>query len=110
MKKKNNKKSQKNTRMGRNIYAQRCITKEVTLTKENAIDQYIEVLDDIERHRKLNINIEYDVKMPKDVFSQEEIAELSRKMSALMMLRYGVTQMAIGEATPMKLPLPMSIA
>ena len=110
MKKKNNKKSQKNTRMGRNIYGQKCIAKEVILDKETALDQYIEVLNDIEQHRQMGTNIEYDVKMPKDVFSQEEIAELSRKMSALMMLRYGVTQMASGEATPMKLPLPMSIA
>ena len=90
MKKKNNKKRQKNTRMGRNIYGQRCITKEVTLTKENAIDQYIEVLDDIERHRKLNINIEYDVITPDDVFSEEEIEELSRKMEILTMLHSGM--------------------
>ena len=90
MKKKNNKKSQKNTRMGRNIYGQRCITKEVTLTKENAIDQYIEILDDIERHRKLNINIEYDVITPDDVFSEEEIEELSRKMEILTMLHSGM--------------------
>ena len=90
MKKKNNKKSQKNTRMGRNIYGQRCITKEVTLTKENAIDQYIAVLDDIERHRKLNINIEYDVITPDDVFSEEEIEELSRKMEILTMLHSGM--------------------
>ena len=110
MKKKNNKKSQKNTRMGRNIYGQRCITKEVTLTKENAIDQYIEVLDDIERHRKLNINIEYDVKMPKDVFSQDEIDEMNRKLSNLMMLRYGMSQMNIGKATPVVFPVPSAIA
>lgn len=90
MKKKNNKKSQKNTRMGRNIYGQRCITKEVTLTKENAIDQYIEILDDIEWHRKLNINIEYDVITPDDVFSEEEIEELSRKMEILTMLHSGM--------------------
>ena len=85
--KKQNKKSMKNTRMGRNIYGQHCIAKEVILTKENAIDQYIEVLNDIEQHRKMNINIEYDVKMPKDIFTQEEIEALSRQIRNLTMLR-----------------------
>ena len=84
------KKQNKNNRTGRNIYGQRCIAKEVILTKENAIAQYIEVLNDIEQHKKMNINIEYDIKMPKDVFAREEIAELNRKLSNLTMLRSGM--------------------
>lgn len=95
--KKHNKKSMKNTRMGRNVYGDRCISKVVVLEKETAIAQYLEILEDIERHKKMNINIEYDIQMPKDVFSQKEIAELNRKLSNLMMLRSGMMQMPFVE-------------
>ena len=84
------KQNKKNTRTARNIYGQKCIAKEVILNKETALEQYIEVLNDIEQHRQMGINIEYDVKMPKDVFSNEEIAELNRKISKLTMLRSGM--------------------
>lgn len=84
------KQNKKSCRTGRNIFGQRCIAKEVTLTKENAITQYIEVLNDIEQHKKMNINIEYDVKIPKDVFSKEEIAALTQKLVNLTMLRSGM--------------------
>ena len=67
------KQNKKNNHAGRNIFGQKCITKEVILNKENALEQYLEVLNDIEQHRQLGINIEYDVKLPKDVFSQDEI-------------------------------------
>ena len=87
--KKQNKKSMKNIRMDRNIYGQPCIMKEVVLTKENAINQYIDVLIDIEQHKRMNINIEYDVKMPKDIFTKEEIETLSRQIRNLTMLRSG---------------------
>ena len=42
----------KSNRIGRNIYGQKCIAKEVTLNKETAVEQYIEVLNDIELHRQ----------------------------------------------------------
>ena len=58
------KQNKKNNHAGRNIFGQKCITKEVILNKENALEQYLEVLNDIEQHRQLGINIEYDVKMP----------------------------------------------
>ena len=86
------KQNKKNNHAGRNIFGQKCITKEVILNKENALQQYLEVLNDIEQHRQLGINIEYDVKMPKDVFSQDDIDEMNRKMSNLMMLRYGMAR------------------
>lgn len=104
------KQNKKNNRAGRNIFGQKCIAKEVTLNKENALEQYLEVLNDIEQHRQMGINIEYDVKMPKDVFSQDEIAEMNRKMSNLMMLRYGMAQMNTGKATPIVFPVPSAIA
>lgn len=89
------KQNKKNNHAGRNIFGQKCITKEVILNKENALEQYLEVLNDIEQHRQLGINIEYDVKMPKDVFSQDDIDEMNRKMGNLMMLRYGMAQMNV---------------
>ena len=101
------KKSMKNTRMGRNIYGQHCIAKEVILTKEKAIDQYIEVLNDIEQHRKMNINIEYDVKMPREVFTQEEIDELSRKIRNLTMLRSGMANVPFVEVELPTFPIAM---
>lgn len=105
--KKNMKKS---NRIGRNIYGQKCIAKEVTLNKETAVEQYIEVLNDIELHRQKGINIGYDVKMPKDVFAQEEIVAMNRKMSNLMMLRYGMNPMSIRQATPIVFPVSTAIA
>lgn len=104
------KQNKKNNHAGRNIFGQKCITKEVILNKENALEQYLEVLNDIEQHRQLGINIEYDVKMPKDVFSQDDIDEMNRKMSNLMMLRYGMAQMNVGKATPIVFPVPSAIA
>ena len=104
------KQNKKNNHAGRNIFGQKCITKEVILNKENALEQYLEVLNDIEQHRQLGINIEYDVKLPKDVFSQDEIDEMNRKMSNLMMLRYGMAQMNVGKATPIVFPVPSAIA
>ena len=104
------KQNKKNNHAGRNIFGQKCITKEVILNKENALEQYLEVLNDIEQHRQLGINIEYDVKMPKDVFSQDDIDEMNRKMSNLMMLRYGMAQVNVGKATPIVFPVPSAIA
>ena len=104
------KQNKKNNHAGRNIFGQKCITKEVILNKENALEQYLEVLNDIEQHRQLGVNIEYDVKMPKDVFSQDDIDEMNRKMSNLMMLRYGMAQMNVGKATPIVFPVPSAIA
>lgn len=110
MKKQNKKNMKKNARTSRNIYGQKCIAKKVTFNKENALDQYIEILNDIEQHRQMGINIEYDIITPMDVFSQEEIAALNKKMSSLMMLRYGFNQMNMGEASPVAFPMPVSIA
>lgn len=104
------KQNKKNNHAGRNIFGQKCITKEVILNKENALEQYLEVLNDIEQHRQLGINIEYDVKMPKDVFSQDDIDEMNRKMGNLMMLRYGMAQMNVDKATPIIFPVPSAIA
>ena len=104
------KQNKKNNRAGRNVFGQKCIAKEVTLNKETALEQYLEVLNDIEQHRQLGINIEYDVKMPKDVFSQDEIDEMNRKMSNLMMLRHGMAQMNVGKASPIVFPVPSAIA
>ena len=104
------KQNKKNNCVGRNIFGQKCIAKEVTLNKENALEQFLEVLNDIEQHRQMGINVEYDVKMPKDVFSQDEIAEVNRIMSNLMMLRYGMAQMNVGKVTPIVFPVPSAIA
>ena len=99
------KKQNKNsTKMGRNIYGQRCIAKVVVLKKETAIAQYVDILNDIERHRKMNINLEYDIQMPKDVFSKEEVLELNQKLSNLMMLRYGMMRVPFVEMNATTLP------
>ena len=90
MKKQIKKNMKKNAR---NIFGEKCIAKEVILNKETALEQYIEILNDLELHRQMGINIEYDVKMPKEVFSEEEIDEMNRKMNVLMMLRFGTSLM-----------------
>ena len=86
------KQNKKNTKMGRNIYGQRCIAKVVVLKKETAIDQYVEILNDIKQHKKMNINVEYDIQMSKEIFSQEDINELNRKFNNLALLRSGMMQ------------------
>ena len=40
----------------------------------------------------MNINVEYDIQMPKEIFSQEDITELNRKFNNLAMLRSGMMQ------------------
>ena len=57
MKKKQNIKRSK----GYNIYGQRCEVRTVTLNKETALKQYIEILDEIEIARAEGRKLEYTV-------------------------------------------------
>lgn len=75
---------------GRNIFGDACATKKIVLEKENALAQYMKVLDDLERHKRMNINLEYDVVFPKEVFTDEEIDELYAQIKKIMMLRAGI--------------------
>ena len=53
MKKNKSKKNHKVNRYnGRNVYGQRCIAKTVTLEKETALEQYLDILDDVEAHKR----------------------------------------------------------
>ena len=99
------KQNKKNTKMGRNIYGQRCIAKVVVLKKETAIDQYVEILNDIEQHKRMNINVEYDIQMPKEIFSQEDINELNRKFNNLAMLRSGMMQIPFVNMNTIAFPM-----
>lgn len=60
MKKNKSKKNHKVNRYnGRNVYGQRCIAKTVTLEKETALEQYLDILDDVEAHKRKGETLEY---------------------------------------------------
>ena len=63
------KQNKKNNRAARNVFGQKCIAKEVTLNKENALEQYLEVLNDIEQQHLLCQRVKRcgDVKMQRNV-------------------------------------------
>ena len=65
--KKTKKNMKKNSYIGKNVYGQSCIIKEVTLEREPALAQYLEIMADIENHKKANQNIEYSIAFSKDI-------------------------------------------
>ena len=68
--KKNN--SKKSPKYGLNVYGERCIVKEVEIQKENVLEQYTAIVDDIDAHQRKGIALEYTVTHSKD-FTEEEI-------------------------------------
>lgn len=84
--KKTKKNTKKNSCIGKNVYGQTCIIKEVTLEKEAALEQYLEIMADIEKHQKANQNIEYSIAFPKDM-SKQEIDKFYDDLKKLMALR-----------------------
>lgn len=84
MKKHNKKKS--NGKVGRNIYGEFCIVKEVELQKATAFEQYMEILKDIEAHGAKGIRLEYTVICSRD-FKEEDIQVLNETVSKIMALR-----------------------
>ena len=88
--KKKNKSMKKNSRSGRNVFGDKAIIKVIELEKETAITQYIEMLDDIERHSQMNITLEYEVRIDAKRYSKAEIEEINSNLRKLMMFRYGM--------------------
>ena len=79
--KKNTKKARYN---GYNVFGDRCIAKFVTLEKDTAIKQYLDILDDIDAHA--SENLEYTFTLSKD-FSEEESKALYRDIDRITALR-----------------------
>lgn len=88
--KKTKKNMKKNSYIGRNVCGQTCIIKEVPLERETALAQYLEIMTDIENHKKANQNIEYSIALSKDM-SKQEIDKFYDDLKKLMTLR---TQMS----------------
>ena len=88
MKKRNVKKnnSKKTPKYGRNIYGETCIVKEVTIQKETAFEQYMEIIKDVEAHEAKGIRIEYTVFHSKDL-TTEEAKALNKKVANIAALR-----------------------
>lgn len=78
------KKYMKQTRMGRNVYGERCIKKVAVIQKENAFNQYIDVLIDVEKHRKMGVTLEYDVFYAPGQFTKEDINDLNNQVAAFL--------------------------
>ena len=86
MKKNKSKKNHKVNRYnGRNLYGQRCIAKTVTLEKETALEQYLDILDDVEAHKRKGETLEYTVFSPG--FTKEELEELNGAIERVMAFR-----------------------
>jgi len=68
---------------GRNIYGERCIAKSVKLEKETAVDQYLSVMADLEKHH--GKTIEYTIDM--SCFTAEEARAFNNKMTRILELR-----------------------
>ena len=83
MKKSANKSTKKNIYNGRNIYGQRCIAKFVKLEKENALDQYLAIMADIENTHGEAIDYTID----SSCFTREEAIQFSNKITRIMELR-----------------------
>ena len=88
MKKRNGKKntSKKAPKYGRNVYGDRCIVKEVEIQKENVLEQYTAIVDDIDAHQQKGIALEYTVTHSKD-FTEEEIKYYGERFSLIMAFR-----------------------
>jgi len=82
--KKSARKIKRNHRCGKNVFGERCIEKFVTLEKDTAITQYLEILDDLEANK--GKRIEYTIAFYKDL-TKSEIHMLSNKMAILAKLR-----------------------
>lgn len=68
--KKNKRNTKKTTRYnGRNVFGERCVAKTVTLQKDTALKQYLDMLDDIDSHP--NEIIEYTIYLSKDITKEE---------------------------------------
>ena len=82
--KKNKKNAKRNSRCnGYNVFGERCIAKTVTLQKETALKQYIDMLDDIDSHP--GEIIEYTFYLSKDITKEEsdEIYAQIERINAL---------------------------
>ena len=88
MKKRTAKKNtnKKTPKYGRNVYGDRCIVKEVEIQKENVLEQYTAIVDDIDAHQQKGIALEYTVTHSKD-FTEEEIKYYGERFSLLMAVR-----------------------
>jgi len=83
--KKTTRKQRKSPRYnGYNVFGERCIAKFVTLEKDTAIKQYLDILDDIDNHA--GENLEYTFTLSKD-FSEAESKALYRDIDRITALR-----------------------
>lgn len=83
MRKSNGKRVRRNENNGRNVYGQRCVAKFVKLEKNTALDQYLDILADLEASK--GKNVEYTV--DSSCFSREEVIEFNKKLCRIMALR-----------------------
>ena len=102
MKKKSKKSNKGSHYNGRNVFGERCIAKCVTLEKDTAVEQYLEILADMDKHH--GENIEYTILISKD-FSHSEAEALYKwidKVSAFhaMAQKKNFTRMDIRCAGP----------
>lgn len=77
------KRIRKNNYNGRNVYGQRCIAKFVKLEKETALDQYMDIIADLEASQGQTIEYTID----SSCFSCEEAEQFNNKLIRIMELR-----------------------
>ena len=101
-------KKHNNRKIGRNIYGERCIVKEVELQKATAFEQYMEIIRDIEAHGAKGLRIEYTVICAKD-FTEEDIVKLNETVAKITALRAYSRGAMFAEVDLGKLPFQKAV-
>lgn len=74
------------SKIGKNVFGETCIVKEIELQKETVFEQYMQIIEDIEAHSDRGPLLEYTVTYAKDM-EQNEIEELNAAVPKIMALR-----------------------
>ena len=95
--KKSKKDTKKTTRYnGYNVFGERCIAKTVTLQKDTALKQYLDMLDDIDSHP--GEIIEYTFYLSKDI-TKEDADAIYAQIERISALRAMMTQRKFVQAS-----------
>ena len=93
-----------NTKIGKNVFGETCIVKELEIQKETAFEQYMKIIKDIEAYSDRGIRLEYTVTFSKDM-EQREIMELDETFAKITALRALSRGAGFGKVDLDKMPL-----
>ena len=94
-----------NTKVGKNVFGETCIVKEIEIQKETALEQFMKIIKDIEAYSDRDERLEYTVTYAKDM-EQKEIMELDETFAKITALRALSRGAGFGKVDLGKTPLP----